>query len=118
MVQRPLWGSTSTKNPEYRDVLYVEQLIGPNTVDTMPPATIDAFRDHGVVDLTLERDLGQAQETLARLEASGIDLKAVTHQLQVDGVRQFSQSFIQLIDAIDKKRKAILEERVGSAATR
>ncbi|MEJ2720935.1 MAG: transaldolase, partial [bacterium] len=85
-VQRPLWASTSTKNPEYRDVKYVEELIGPNTVNTLPPATLDAFREHGQVEPALAEDLEEARELLKRIEAFGIDLGAVTEKLQVDGV--------------------------------
>jgi transaldolase len=107
-VQQPLWGSTSTKNPAYRDVLYVEELIGPDTVNTMPPATIDAFRDHGVVELRLERDIEGARETFRRLAAAGINLDEVTLQLQRDGVRLFAESFHDLIKAVDGKRQKLL----------
>jgi transaldolase len=107
-VQQPLWGSTSTKNPAYRDVLYVEELIGPDTVNTMPPATIDAFRDHGVVELTLERDIEGAREIFRRLAAAGINLDEVTLQLQRDGVRLFADSFYDLIKAVDGKRQKLL----------
>jgi len=117
MDQRPLWGSTSTKNPAYRDVLYVEELIGPNTVNTMPPATIDAFRHHGRVALTLEQDVADAEETFRRLSEAGVDLDAITRQLQVDGVRLFAESFDQLIEAVEKKR-ATVGERVEQASTR
>jgi transaldolase len=108
LVQRPLWGSTSTKNPAYSDVLYVDELIGPNTVNTVPPATIDAYRDHGQPELTLERDLAGARETFRRLAAAGIDLDAVTLQLQRDGVRLFAESFDTLIEAVEGKRQALL----------
>ena len=108
MVQRPLWGSTSTKNPAYRDVLYVEELIGPDTVNTMPPATIDAFRDHGLAELTLERDIEAARQTFHRLAAAGINLDDVTLKLQRDGVRLFAESFHELIEAVDGKRQKLL----------
>ena len=108
MVQRPLWGSTSTKNPSYRDVMYVEELIGPDTVNTLPPATIEAFRDHGEVELTIEREVDQAHETFRRLAAAGIDLNEVTLKLQQDGVRLFTESYDQLIAAVDQKRQALL----------
>jgi transaldolase len=107
-VQRPLWASTSTKNPEYRDVMYVEELIGPNTVDTMPPATIDAFRDHGVVDKTVEKKLAAAEGLLKEIEAVGISMKEVTEKLLVDGIASFQKSFDELI--------AGLESKVGSLA--
>ena len=103
MLQRPLWGSTSTKNPAYRDVLYVEELIGPDTVNTLPPATIEAFRDHGKVELTLEKDVEGARETFDQLAAAGIDLDAVTLKLQQDGVRLFAESFDQLRAAVEAK---------------
>jgi transaldolase len=105
-VQRPLWASTSTKNPEYRDVLYVEELIGPDTVNTLPPATMDAFRDHGVVEETLTRDLSAAEDVLASLESLGIDLTAVTDTLQVDGVASFAKSFEELLDTLEQKKAA------------
>src|SRR5207248_3010546 len=112
-VQRPLWASTSTKNPQYRDVMYVEALIGPDTVDTMPPQTIDAFRDHGRVEPnTVERDLDKAMEEIAALGRLGIDLDAVTQKLQVDGVASFSKSFDDLLGAVEQKRRALLEQRV------
>src|SRR4051812_18925234 len=87
-LQRPLWASTSTKNPAYRDVLYVEQLIGPDTVNTMPPATIEAFRDHGVVARTVDKDLMQAQKDLNAIEAAGVRMKEVTDKLLADGVHK------------------------------
>jgi transaldolase len=107
-VQRPLWASTSTKNPEYRDVMYVEELIGPNTVDTMPPATIEAFRDHGVVDKTVDKKVAAAEGLLKEIEAVGISIKEVTEKLLVDGIASFQKSFDELI--------AGLEAKVGSLA--
>src|SRR5207249_1227298 len=92
-VQRCLWASTSTKNPEYRDVMYAEGLIGPDTINTMPQSTLDAFREHGVVAPTLEKDVDEAFATIERLEEAGISFKAVTDELQVEGVRLFSESF-------------------------
>src|SRR5262245_43230813 len=92
-VQRPLWASTSTKNPRYRDVLYAEELIGPDTVDTMPPATLDAFRDHGRVRASLEEDLEEAEGIFRRLAKVGIDMNAATEKLQADGVKLFADSF-------------------------
>ena len=85
-VQRPLWASTSTKNPDYRDVMYVEELIGPDTVNTMPPQTIVAFKDHGKVARTIDKDLDVAHRQLADLESVGISLKQVTDELTVEGV--------------------------------
>src|SRR2546421_1127232 len=91
--QRCLWASTSTKNPDYRDVLYVEELIGPETVDTMPEETIDAFQDHGQVALTLERDLDEAKRVFAEIAAAGVDYDDVVRVLEEEGVEKFSDSF-------------------------
>jgi len=106
-VQRPLWASTSTKNPAYRDVLYAEELLGPDTVDTMPQETIVNFRDHGVVALTVEKDPKGAQAALDALEKVGIHYAQVTQQLQDEGVKKFSDSFHQLLQGIENKQKAI-----------
>ena len=106
-VQRPLWASTGTKNPAYRDVLYVEELIGPNTVNTMPLKTLESFRDHGRVHLSVEEDIPQAQGVLAALEAAGIDYEQVTSQLQEEGVQKFIDSFDKLFQCIEDKRKAL-----------
>ncbi len=105
-VQRPLWASTSTKNPAYPDTLYVDNLIGPETVNTVPPATLEAFRDHGVAELTLTRDLDQARQVIAQLEALGISLDEVTRQLEEEGVKAFADSFAQLLNAIEERRRA------------
>ena len=102
-VQRPLWASTSTKNPAYRDVLYVEELVGPDTVNTMPPATLDAFRDHGITRRTVDADLAAADQGLADLAALGIDLDAVTDRLLVEGLASFQKSFDTLIAGIEAK---------------
>jgi transaldolase len=107
-VQRPLWASTSTKNPEYRDVMYVEELIGPDTVDTMPPATIDAFRDHGTVERTVDKKIAVSEGVLKEIEAIGISVKEVTEKLLVDGIASFQKSFDELI--------AGLEAKIGSLA--
>jgi transaldolase/glucose-6-phosphate isomerase len=112
-VQRPLWASTSTKNPDYRDVLYVEQLIGEDTVNTLPPATLNAFRDHGQVAPTLIEGVEEAEDRLAALGDLGIDVDAVTEKLQIDGVALFAQSFDQLLEALKKKRSASLSSRLG-----
>jgi transaldolase len=113
-VQRPLWASTSTKNPAYRDVMYVEELIGPDTVNTMPPATIDAFRDHGKVARTVDNDLDAAKKQLAAIEAAGVRMKDVTDKLLVDGLASFQKSFETLIAGLEKKTKALGRELVTS----
>jgi transaldolase len=99
-TQRVLWASTSTKNPAYSDVYYVEELIGPDTVDTIPPATFDAFRDHGKPRASLEENIPAAQETMQGLEKAGISMKAATDKLTADGVKQFSDAFDKLLDAV------------------
>ena len=106
-VQRPLWASTSTKNPAYRDVMYVEELIGPDTVNTMPLTTIENFRDHGHVRLSIEDHLLEAKTQLAALEEIGIHYNQVTQQLQEEGVQKFIDSFQKLFECIDKKRKML-----------
>ena len=106
--QRVLWASTSTKNPAYRDVIYVEQLIGPQTVNTMPPSTLEAFRDHGVVKPTLEQSVETAKANLDALKEFGIDLDAITAQLLVDGVDAFAKSFQQLMRCIANKKQKFL----------
>lgn len=115
-VQRPLWASTSTKNPAYRDVLYIEELIGPDTVNTMPPATIEAFRDHGVVrGDAVEQGLDLARQELRQLKQVGVDLDQVTIDLQVDGVAAFAASADDLARALDAKRRE-LNFGIGEAA--
>lgn len=106
-VQRPLWASTSTKNPAYRDTIYVEQLIGPHTVNTMPPATLEAFRDHGVTARTVDADGAGAERALADLAAVGVDLDAVTDRLLEEGLASFQRSFDTLIAGIEQKRSAL-----------
>jgi transaldolase / glucose-6-phosphate isomerase len=101
-TQRLLWASTSTKNPKYRDVLYVEELIGADTVDTIPPATFDAFRDHGKLRNSLTEDLAGANKTMSDMEAAGISMKEVTDKLLADAVKLFQDPFKQLLDAITK----------------
>ncbi|MFV2072413.1 MAG: transaldolase [Thermoanaerobaculales bacterium] len=100
-VQRPLWASTGTKNPAYSDVLYVDELIGPETVNTLPVATMDAFRDHGRIRATVGEDVAAADAVLADLAALGVDLGAVTGELQVEGVAAFAASFDQLLAALE-----------------
>jgi transaldolase len=107
--QRPLWASTSTKNPGYRDVMYVEELIGPHTVTTLPPQTAEAFRDHGEVRRSVTEGLDQAQRTLAELEALGISLAEVTDKLLADGLASFQKSFDQLTAGIEKKLSSLVE---------
>jgi transaldolase len=106
-VQRCLWASTSTKNPNYRDVLYVEQLIGPQTVDTMPLDTIKAFLEHGNVERTIDRDVDEARQALRELEAQAIDMREVTDELIDEGVASFAKSFDELMATIDGQRKAL-----------
>ena len=106
-VQRPLWASTSTKNPAYRDVIYVEELIGPDTVNTLPPATLEAFRDHGEVRQSVAADLGAAERALASLEAAGVSIQAVTDRLLVEGLASFEQSFVTLLAGLARKRAAL-----------
>jgi transaldolase/glucose-6-phosphate isomerase len=105
-VQRPLWASTSTKNPNYPDTIYIDNLIGPETVNTVPPATLEAFRDHGVASMTLMRDLDEAQVSIGQLEAAGISMDVVTQELEDEGVKAFSEAFEQLIGTIDERRKS------------
>jgi transaldolase len=106
-MQRCLWASTSVKNPEYRDVMYVEELIGPDTVNTMPLDTIEAFLDHGRVERTLDRDLNDARRIIEDLEAHGIAMSAVSRELLTEGVEAFGKSFDELIGAIESKRRAL-----------
>lgn len=104
-TQRVLWASTSTKNPAYRDVLYAEELIGQDTVDTMPPATIDAFRDHGKVRASLEENVDDARRVMKDLERAGISMKMVTDQLTDEGVTLFDDAFAKLLSAVEKSVK-------------
>ena len=101
-TQRLLWASTSTKNPKYRDVIYVEELIGADTVDTIPPATFDAFRDHGKLRASLTENVDSARITMENLAKAGISMKEVTDKLLVDGVKLFADAFKQLLDATGK----------------
>ncbi|MEP6992122.1 MAG: transaldolase [bacterium] len=105
--QRPLWASTSSKNPAYRDVLYVEQLIGPDTVNTMPPATIEAFRDHGEVARTVDADAAGAERVMTDLASVGIDMPDVTAKLLSDGLASFQKSFDSLTQGLEKKVKQL-----------
>jgi transaldolase/glucose-6-phosphate isomerase len=103
--QRVLWASTGTKNPKYSDVLYVEELIGPDTVNTMPPETLAAFRDHGKVAATLEAGIGEAEKVLSELERAGISLKGVTDELLTDGLKKFGEPYTALLAAVEKSYK-------------
>jgi transaldolase/glucose-6-phosphate isomerase len=114
--QRLLWASTGTKNKAYRDVLYVETLIGRDTVNTMPPATMDAFRDHGVAKLTIEDDLDAAKHSMATLDSVGISMKSVTDTLVEDGVQLFADAFDALLGAVADKRSRHLGHRLDTLA--
>jgi len=109
-TQRLLWASTSAKNPSYKDTVYVESLIGADTVNTMPPATMDAFRDHGEIKPdAIEQDLAGARTILSNLESQGVSLDEITRQLVEDGVRQFADAFDKLFAALARQRLALLE---------
>lgn len=105
-VQRPLWASTGTKNPKYSDTLYVDELIGPDTVNTVPPATLDAFRDHGRAELTVTCDLDGAQKVFVDLKALGISMSDVTRELEEEGVAAFADAFTSLLETIDERRRS------------
>jgi transaldolase/glucose-6-phosphate isomerase len=106
-TQRLLWASTSTKNPNYRDVIYVEELIGADTVNTIPPATFDAFRDHGRLRASLTENIDAASDTMETLGKAGISVKEVTDKLLADGVKLFADAFVQLLDATGKSSGAV-----------
>ncbi len=109
-LQRPLWASTSTKNASYRDVIYVEELIAPNSVNTVPPATLDAFLDHGVVVVKIHEGLVDAQNMFKQLESLGISIDQVTNQLENDGVKSFADAYIALLEAVEKRRISAITE--------
>ena len=104
-LQRPLWASTSTKNPAYRDVVYVEELIGPDTVNTMPPATTQAFKDHGKVERTVDHNVREAQRVMDQLGEVGVNFNDVTDKLLVDGLASFQKSFDSLVAGLERKTK-------------
>ena len=106
-LQRPLWASTGTKNPAYSDVLYLEALIAPDTITTVPPATMNAFRDHGRVQVTLGTEADAADAALERAAALGLDVHAMTEQLQADGLKAFASSFDQLLATLTEKKRQI-----------
>jgi transaldolase/glucose-6-phosphate isomerase len=105
-VQRPLWASTSTKDPDYPDTLYVDELIGPETVNTLPPKTLHAFKDHGTAEATLMRNLDEAQAMIDQLETEGVSMDVVTQELEDEGVKAFADAFTQLLETIDERRKS------------
>jgi len=107
-IQRPLWASTGTKNSAYPDTLYVDELIGPHTVNTVPPATLQAFIEHGAVAPTIGKDLDGARRRSAKLFSVGINLDAITKKLLADGVEAFAKAFAGLLDSIEQKRKQLL----------
>jgi transaldolase len=111
--QRPLWASTSTKNPAYRDVMYVEQLIGPDTVNTMPPQTVVAFRDHGIVARTVDSQVDEATKVIAQLEQNGISMREVTDKLLLEGLASFQKSFDTLLAGLAKKTAELGKEPVA-----
>ena len=106
-VQRPLWASTSTKNPSYRDVIYVEELVGPQTVNTLPPATLEAFRDHGEAHRTIDADLNGAAQALKAVESVGISVRQVTDQLLGEGLASFQKAFDTLLHGLEAKAAAL-----------
>ena len=106
-IQRPLWASTSMKNPKMRDVLYVENLVGPNTVNTMPDVTLDAFIDHGVAKNTITENVDDSYQHMDKLDSMGIDLTEITDALLDDGVKVFADSFDKLIGNISQKRDTL-----------
>ncbi len=106
-LQRPLWASTSTKNPEYSELLYVDSLIGPHTVNTMPPKTLSIFRESGVVERTIDADLDEAKKDMQELSELGVSLSKVTDELEAEGVQKFADSYEELLTAIDQKVSAL-----------
>ena len=117
-MQRPLWASTSTKNPKYPDTMYVDELIGPDTVNTLPLATLRAFADHGTAKRTIDWDVDGARRVVAEIEAAGVSLKDVTDFLVVDGVKKFSDSYHALLATLEAKRDRLLAERPVRASRR
>jgi transaldolase len=106
LVQRPLWASTSTKNPIYSDTKYVDELIGPNTVNTVPPVTLAAFKDHGTAQLTLESDLDLSNQYMENLAKLGVSIREVTQKLEEQGVKSFADAFSMLLESVEKRRRA------------
>ena len=116
-LQRPLWASTSTKDPAYPDTLYVDTLIGPHTVNTLPPATLDAFRDHGFARLTIGEDLQAARALFGQLEAEGISMDVVTQELEDEGVKSFADAFTALLETLEERRAAAASQLGPLAAS-
>ena len=116
-VQRPLWASTSSKNPAYPDTLYVDNLIGPDTVNTLPPATLEDFLDHGKVAATVETDVDGARMRIAELAELDIDLDAITNKVLDEGVAAFAKSFEGLIASIAEKRRRLLDDGQQASAS-
>jgi len=114
-LQRPLWASTSTKNPAYPDTMYVDELIGAHTINTVPPQTLEAFRDHGKAQLTIEKNLDQARKEFSDLSSLGISMQRVTQELEEEGIETFSVSFNSLLDTVNQRRKDALVQ-IGSLA--
>ncbi|MCB0194425.1 MAG: bifunctional transaldolase/phosoglucose isomerase [Anaerolineae bacterium] len=112
-VQRPLWASTSTKNPAYRDILYAEELVGPDTVDTMPPVTLEGLKDHGEIRASLEEELDDAPALLEKLQRFNVSYDDATQKLQDDGVIAFANSFVDLLKTLEDKREAIVSRQVS-----
>ncbi len=108
-IQRPLWASTSTKNPAYPDTKYVDELIGPDTVNTVPPKTLEAFHEHGIAELTLETDLEEANTLFAELKSVGISMDEVTQELEDAGVKSFADAFANLLESVEKRRLETVE---------
>jgi transaldolase len=107
---RPLWASTSTKNPAYPDTKYVDELIGPGTINTIPPKTLAAFADHGTAELTLSRDTEAARGDLDALAAVGISLETVTRELEEQGVKSFADAFTVLLESVENRRLTALQQ--------
>ena len=117
-VQRPLWASTGVKNPRYRDVLYIEELIGPDTVNTIPPATLDAFRSHGRVrSATVAAGVDEARAALSKLAQLGIDLDAIAEELQADGVAAFASAYDSVLAGLERKKQSILSRMRSKSAS-
>ena len=116
-LQRPLWASTSTKNPDYPDTVYVDALIGPNTVNTVPPQTLDAFRDHGVANETIARDMDHVRSLFRHLQAEGVSMDVVTQELEDEGVKAFADAFTALLDTIEERRAAAASQLGPLAAS-
>jgi transaldolase/glucose-6-phosphate isomerase len=114
-TQRPLWASTGTKNPAYPDTLYVDNLVGPDTINTVPPSTLDAFRDHGKAVVTIMDGIDECRRQIAELEKLGISLEAVSAELEAEGVKSFAEAFIELFKTIDERRQAVID-RIGPLA--